>query len=579
LVNQTNLNEPVRAEAESCVSRASDALTGVTLSRPIYDRLAAIPAGGLDEQSRFTLDKTLTNFRLSGVDRDPATRDKVAALQKEITDIGLKFDANIRDDKGNLALKPSELEGVPQDWLDAHKPKDDGLVHITRDYPDVFPLLDFAKSRETRRKVSIFFRNRGYPANEPVLQLLLQKRYELAKLLGYPNYAAYTTVDKMIGTPERAAAFIEEMKAASDSATEADKAELLSVAKGIDPSIERLESWDNSYFSNLLRKQKYNVDSAEVRQYFTYDKARAGIFAMMRDLFGADIRPWKTEVWAPDVTAWELYDQGKLIGRFYLDMHPRQGKYGHAAAFFVRTGVAGQQVPTSALVTNFPATGPMDHGDVETFLHEFGHLIHQLYSGRVTYASQAMFNLQWDFIEAPSQLLEEWIWDYDTLKSFASNAKGAPIPAALVERMNAGRKFGEAIGTRGQLAYAAVSLGYYNRAPGFDLKQVFDSEVSKYSPFPVVPEAHQYAGFDHLNGYSAVYYTYVWSKAIALDLFTRFKEAGIRNPEVAMKYRTLVLEPGGSKDANKLIEEFLGRPLSLAAYKERLQQGHTVGAD
>lgn len=579
LVSQVSTQEPVRKAAEDCVTRISDAQTGISLSRPIYDRLSAIPTGGLDERTRFTLDKTLTNFRLSGVDRDQVTRDKVAALQKEITEIGVKFEANIRDDKGDLALMPAELVGVPQDWLDARKPKPDGLIHITRDYPDIFPIMDFAQSRATRRKVSIFFRNRGYPTNEPVLRQLLQKRYELATLLGYPNYAAYVTVDKMIGSPERAAAFIDEMKAASDNATDADKAELLTVAKAIDPSIARLDSWDNSYLSNLLRKQKYNVDSAEVRQYFTYEKTRAGIFAMMKDLFGADIRPWKTALWAPDVSAWELYDKGKLIGRFYLDMHPRDGKYNHAAAFFVRTGVAGQQVPTASLVTNFPATGPMDHGDVETFLHEFGHLIHWLYSGQVAHASQSPINLQWDFVEAPSQLLEEWIWDYDTLKGFASNSKGEPIPAALVQRMNAGRKFGQAIDTRGQLAYAAMSLGYYNRAPGFDLKQVFDVEVGKYSPFPVIPETHQYAGIGHLNGYSAVVYTYVWSKAIALDLFTRFKAAGIRDPGIATRYRTLVLEPGGSKDANMLIQEFLGRPLDLTAYKDRLQQEQSTGAN
>jgi len=227
------------------------------------------------------------------------------------------------------------------------------------------------------------------------------------------------------------------------------------------------------------------------------------------------------------------------------------------------------------MLTNFPATGPMDHGDVETFLHEFGHLIHYMYSGHSAYGSQSMTNLQWDFIEAPSQLLEEWVWDYDTLKGFASNAKGEVIPASLVQRMTAGRSFGEAMGARGQLAYSAVSLNYYNRPPGFDLKQMYDAQVGKYGTMPIIPEAHPYAGFGHLNGYSAIYYTYVWSKAIAVDLLTRFKAAGIRNPEVAMRYRTLVLDPGGSKDANGLISDFLGRPLSLASYKEYLRKKDT----
>jgi thimet oligopeptidase len=200
-------------------------------------------------------------------------------------------------------------------------------------------------------------------------------------------------------------------------------------------------------------------------------------------------------------------------------------------------------------------------------------LIHFLYSGGTFFSGQSMGNLQWDFIEAPSQLLEEWVWDYDTLKTFASNEAGQPIPAALVAKMNAGRRFGEAVNWRGQLASSATSLNFHNRAPDFDLKQLADAQTRRYSLFPVVPEAHSYASFGHLNGYSAIYYTYAWSKAIALDLFSNFKAAGIRNPEVASRYRRQVLEQGGSKDANDLIQDFLGRPTSLEAFKAELQGG------
>ncbi len=368
----------------------------------------------------------------------------------------------------------------------------------------------------------------------------------------------------------RAAAFLEDVNVAAKPGADKDYAELLAFAKTVDPSITQLEGWDNAYMQNLLRKQKYAVDAEVVRQYFTYDKVRQGIFTLIGDLFGADIRPWNTPVWDKGVTAWELYDQGTLVGRFYLDMHPRKGKYNHAAQFPIRTGVTGFQVPVGALICNFPATGPMDHGDVTTFLHEFGHLIHSLYSGRQTYSTQSMGNLQWDFIEAPSQLLEEWTWDYDTLKGFAANAKGEPIPQDLVRKMNIARHFGEAGQWKGQLAYAAVSLNYYNRAPDFDLKSTWDSQIARYSLFPNVPGTHPYASFGHLDGYSAIYYTYVWSKAIALDLFTKFKAGGMRDRATAMRYRTLVLEPGGSRDANGLIEDFLGRPLSLEAFKADL---------
>ena len=570
LATQASPIKAVRDAAEACVPRIGDLATQVSLSRPIYDRLAAIPQTGLDDKTLYTLRHQLIEYKLSGVDKDDATRARVTELQKEITETGLKFDNNINADKGDVAFAPAELVGLPQDFIDGHKPGADGLIHLTVDYPDSIPVFNFASIRDTRKKMMVAYANRGFPANDAVLTSLLQERADLATTLGFPDYAAEVTADKMIGTPERAQTFLDEVNTAAKPGADADYAELLAFARTVDPSIDRLERYDNSYMSNLLRKQKYDVDDATVRQYFTRDKAEAGIFNLVHDLFDADIRPWKTNVWSPDVTAWELYDKGKLVGRFYLDLSPRDGKYNHEAQFPIRTGVEGRQVPVGALLCNFPATGPMDHGDVTTFLHEFGHLIHAMYSGHTEYATQSMGNLQWDFIEAPSQLLEEWTWDYDTLKTFASNDKGEPIPEDLVRKMNAGRHFGEATSWKGQLAYAAVSLDFYDRAPGFDLTSAYNDDIAKYSLFPAIPGTHPYAAFGHLNGYSAVYYTYVWSKAIALDLFTRFKADGMRNKATALRYRQLVLEPGGSEDANVLIQNFLGRPLSLDAFKDEL---------
>ncbi|MGN6208056.1 M3 family metallopeptidase [Asticcacaulis sp.] len=572
LISETSPLKPVRDAAQDCIPKLSDLGTRVSLSRPIYDRLAAIPANGLDEKTGFTLNKMLTNYKLSGVDKDEATRARVTQLQKEITETGLKFAENIRDDKGDIPLKPEELKGLPQDYIDAHKPGTDGLVHLTFAYPDVFPILDYADIRETRRKVSSAFNNRGWPANEAVLKTLLEKRYELAQVLGYPDYATLVTSDKMIGNPQRAAQFLDDVNGAAKPGADADYAELLAFAKTVDPTITDLQRWDRSYFENKLRKARYDVDSAEVRQYFTLDKARMGIFKLVGDLFNADIRPWNTPVWDPSVTAWELYDNNKLVGRFYLDMSPRDGKYNHAAQFPIRTGIEGRQIPVGALICNFPASGPMDHEDVTTFLHEFGHLLHAMYSGHTEYGVQSMGNLQWDFIEAPSQLLEEWTWNYDTLKGFASNDKGEPIPEDLVHKMNAGRHFGEPGMWKTQLAYSAISLNFYNRKPDFDLSTQFDDQLSRYALYPPVAGTHPYASFGHLDGYSAIYYTYVWSKAIALDLFTRFEADGIRNKETALRYRKLVLEPGGSEDANALIQDFLGRPLSLDAFKAELQK-------
>lgn len=571
LIAETSPSKAVRAAADACLPKLSDAATAVGLSRPIYDRLSAIPVAGLDATTGYTLDKVLRSYRLSGVDKDPATRRKVAALQKKITETGLAFAKNIREDKGDIALRPDELAGMPEDFLTGHKPRADGLVHLTSDNPDVTPVMEFASLRETRRKVFTLSQNRGYPANEAVLKRLLSQRHELAQLLGHKDFAELATADKMITNPQRIADLIAEVEKAAQPAALADLAEQLAVARKVDASITQLERYDRQYMLNLLRKQKYAVDAAEVRQYFTFDKARRGIFMLVKDLFGGDIRPWNTPVWHPSVSAWELYEGDRLIGRFYLDMHPRDGKYNHAAEFPIRTGVAGRQVPVASLVTNMPASGPLSHNDHVTFLHEFGHLLHWLYSGHTRYGQQGMGYLQWDFIEAPSQMLEEWAWDYDTLKTFASNDAGVPIPEDLVRRMNAGRRVGEAVNWKQQLAYSAVSLNFYNRTPDFDLTALYDEMMARYAPYPPVAGTHAYANFGHLDGYSAIYYTYVWSKAIAVDLFTRFKAAGMRDRNVATQYRMQVLEPGSSRDANALIGNFLGRPLTLKSWSDELQ--------
>jgi len=572
LAMESHPDKGVREAASTCVQAITAINTDIGLSRPIYSRLVAIPADGLDRKTGYTLGKVLDAYRRAGVDKDDATRAKVTALTNETSEIGLKFAANIRDDKGDIALDPAELAGMPADFLAARKPAADGKIHLTYDYPDIFPILDFAQVRSTRQKVTTAFSNRAWPANEAVLKSLLEKRYELAATLGYPDYATLITSDKMIGNPQRAERFLADIDAAARPGADAYFEELTAFAKAEDPAIERLERWDGSYFGNKLKKQKYDVDAAEVRQYFSYDKTQAGIFKLVNDLFGADIRPWEGKPWNADVSGWSLYDGERLVGHFYLDMHPREGKFNHAAAFPIQHGIAGKQVPIAALLCNFPKTGPMDHDDVVTFLHEFGHLIHWLYAGKQAYSLQNMDGLQWDFIEAPSQLLEEWAWDYDTLKSFASNDKGEPIPAALVERMNAGRWYGEAAAARRQIGFSAVSLNFYNRKPGFDLTQMYDGQMARYSPYPNIPGSHSYANFGHLDGYSAIYYTYSWSKAIATDLFSAFKQKGIRDKDVAMRYRTQILEAGATADAGELVNGFLGREWTLDAFREQLMQ-------
>jgi thimet oligopeptidase len=294
---------------------------------------------------------------------------------------------------------------------------------------------------------------------------------------------------------------------------------------------------------------------------------------LAQDLFQVRFRPWKTEVWHPDVKAYEMVENGVVTGRFYLDMHPREGKFTHAQMSPVRIGIKGRVVPVAALQTNFPK-GLMEHGDVVTYLHEFGHLLHWLFAGQRPYSMENFSNIESDVTEAPSQLLEEWVWDYDTLKRFATNEKGEPIPHALVAKMNAGRRFGEAFGAMTQLGYAAASLDFYSKPlNGRSLSEAYDSAYGRYALSPEPEGTHSEASFGHLGGYGAAYYTYVWSKALASDLLSRFRKAGLRDPATARAYRDLILAPGGSASMNDLARRFLGRDWSVDAYRRELEGG------
>ena len=253
-------------------------------------------------------------------------------------------------------------------------------------------------------------------------------------------------------------------------------------------------------------------------------------------------------------------------------MHPRAGKYSHFRHLTIRRGVAGRHVPVSALVCNFPPRGPMGHGEASTFLHEFGHLLHALYAGGVRYARQSpLAELPLDFIEAPSQFLEEWSWDTRTLAAMTANEKGEPIPDELVRKLNAARQFDRAWYSQYTLADAALSLALHDGRPDFDIATVVEQQYARFLPPPPPPGDHGYASFLHLNGYSALYYTYAWSEAIAEDLLSRFRAEGMHNRAVAQRYRRLVLDPGASQHPDTMIRNFLGRPLSLEAFGRALR--------
>lgn len=573
----------VREVAEKGEQAISRYMTELSLDRELYDALRTMDPAGADAGTRFMIEKTLRSFRRAGVDRPDDVRIRIAALNDEIVRLGQEFAKNTREDEREVAFDSlSDLEGLPADWLEKHPPGPDGKIRVSTRYPDYIPFMTYARNGEARKRLYVEFKNRGYPKNLAVLQGLLEKRYELAQLLGYRNWADYITEDKMIGSAENAQSFIDRISKASMPAVARDFERLLDRKRKDDPGARTVGDWEKSFYEELVKSEQFAFDSQAVRPYFNFTDVQKGLFTVTQKLFGVRYEPVTgLKLWHPDVTAWDVYEGSERIGRFYLDLHPRENKYGHAACFGYREGIRKVRLPQHVLVCNFPnprddrnGLALMEHDDVVTFFHEFGHLLHAIFAGRQAWIGTSGISTEWDFVEAPSQMLEEWCFDVDTLRLFARHYEtGEAIPEALVQNLRRARDFGKGLQTAHQMFYAAVSLNYYNHEPSqVDTTKMMIDLQRKYSPFDYVDGTHFQCNFGHLDGYSAIYYTYMWSLVISKDLLTKFEKDGMLNTRTALKYRRSVLDPGGSDKAANLVARFLGRPYSFEAFEEWLNR-------
>ncbi len=579
LLFQVSPEASVREASDACKQRLSKFGNDVTLDRRIFDALAAVDVSGLGAETQRSHRLILREFKRSGVDKDDATRDRLRTVYERLVELGQDYQKNVSEDVRSIALTDvKELDGLPADWIAGH-PLVDGKITVTTDYPDYVPLLTYAKNADVRKRLAREFAARGYPKNAPLLQETLELRSEYAKILGYPSWAAYFAEDKMVKTTATIESFLTELLGIVRPRADADTRELLSRKKKDLPEATEFALWDRFYYLGVVREETYGYDAQAVRNYFPYTAVKNGIMELYAELFGLEfVRASDVPTWHPDVEAWRIQRDGRAFGIFFLDMHPRADKYKHAAMFPIQTGLAGGAEPMASLVCNFPnpsgGDALMEHGDVETFFHEFGHLLHHLLANKATWTNLGGISVEWDFVEAPSQILEEWAWSWKVLARFAKDPKtGEVIPQDLVERMRRADEFGKGAETLRQLFFAAYSYYVHARDPGgLDLEAFSDEMFKTYSPYARVDTDHLYANFAHLIGYTSAYYTYQWSLVIAKDLYTRFEAAGIMDPKVAREYAEKILAPGGMADAADLVEDFLGRPYSLDAYRKWLSQ-------
>jgi thimet oligopeptidase len=569
-----------RAAAEAVKRDASRFLTELSLNRGAFDALKAVRLDGADPATRVFVQKTLRSFRLSGVDRDEATRKQVAALNDSLVAIAQEFERNIREDSRTIQVAPEELAGLPDDYIRAHPAGPDGKVSISIEFPDYFPVMNYCRSEAVRHRLFVGAQNRAYPANAPVLQRLLARRHELARLLGFKTWADCATADKMTGSGAKAESFLSRLNGLTMGPARTEYAAYLKRKQEDDPTAKAVQIWERRYYGEQIRARDYGFNAQDARPYFAFARVKQGVLDITSRLFGLSYRRVENApAWHPGVEAYEVIEGERLIGRFYLDLHPRDGKFNGAANFPIRTGSAGIQLPQCALVANFAGGNPddpglMEHEDVVVFFHEFGHLLHGILGGHQRWEPISGFATEWDFVEAPSQLLEEWAWNAGSLRTFAKHHEtGESIPEEMVARMRHANTFGRAVSNAFQVEYSALSLHLHDRDPAkVDPDAVFRDAEERYQPFPPVPEIHMATSFGHLAGYSAIYYTYMWSLVIAKDLYSRFDPARPLDPEVPRLYRDRILAPGGSKPAAELVRSFLGRDFRYDAYEKWLSE-------
>ncbi len=575
LMKEVHPDPAVRKAAEDLSLDVTRFGTRLQHSRPLYDALQRVVPADADEER--LVDVVRHDMKAAGVKLEADDRRRVLAMREELTDLAQAFQRNHRDDVRAIEIPPSQLSGMPDDFVRDHPAGPSGRVRITTDYPDYIPFMAYADDAEARRDLHRAFSNRATPANLEILTTMIRRKHELARLLGYRSWAEHQTDRTIAGSAAGVRSFLTEVAAVARERGRRESAQLLAAKRKRDPAASAIGEWELSYLQEKVKSDEIGFDARAARPYFEYRTVRQAILDLNSELFGLEFSRSSETPWHPSVETFEVAIDGAHSGRISLDMHPREGKYKHAANFGYRPGAAGRQETHSVLVCNFPdpsaSTRPalMDHREVVTYFHEFGHLVHSLMRGRLRWARLAR-PVEFDFIEAPSQFLEQWIFDTGVLRRFARHVEtGEPIPEGTVEKLREARDFGRGVMQQRMAFMSMVSVELHDRDPrDLDLMRVWHEVAREWSPTEMDPEGHFPASWTHMPGYASAYYTYQMSKTVAESLSSGFTR-GLMDIPQARRYRDIVLGQGGTKPALALVEEFLGRPHDLGAFRAWLR--------
>lgn len=580
-----SISSNVRDAGNECETLLGQFSVEMYSREDLYRALKEYAAKGeaLTGESKRLVDKELLDFKRSGLELPKGERQAVIDVRKKLVELEATFGKNINEYKDFALFNESELGGLPEDFV-ARLEKVDGAFKVGLDYPDYFPFMENSTNAAARRVMEGKFNDRATVPNLPVLREVLAQRRKAARLLGYSTHAHFVLEDRMAKDPKTVARFISRLR----KKLKVLGAEELQVLKSLKAVFEgsasdgRFNAWDWRFYDNQLKKAKYAVDNQKIKEYFPADHVTEQMLGVYQKLLGLKFRQIKdAAIWHPDVKLYEINDaaSGEPIAYFYMDLFPREGKYKHAAAFSMITGRqlpdGRYQRPVSSMVANFNKSTKdrpslLTHDEVETFFHEFGHIMHQTLTkaryGRFSGSATAR-----DFVEAPSQMLENWVWEGEVLQSLSGHYldRTKKLPNELLGKMLAAKNVNSGLVNLRQLLFGSVDQLYHGNPPS-DTTKAYARLAKDISMIPTSQGTHPEASFGHLMGYDSGYYGYMWSKVYAEDMFSKFKEEGVLNPVLGRRYRTEILERGSSRDEMESLRAFLGREPNEDAFLESI---------
>jgi Zn-dependent oligopeptidase len=566
LLGSVSPDKALRDATEPCLQKFATLNTDLFQDEKLYKRVQIAQAVN-PHQAKFRKD-LLEGFEDSGVTLPPDKRARAKEIFDRLEELRQAFDRNVRDDATEVSFTPAEMEGLPESYLRARKPGADGNYVLRLDYPSYFPFLAHAKSAAARERYWRAKQREGGEANLAALERIFKLRQELARLYGLKSFAEYSLRRKMAGTPATVDKFLGEVHSAVAGLEKRELAELRAQkAKDLGQPLKavRLDRWDVTYYQERLRRARFAIDQEKLRAYFPTGKAVDYTLLIAQRLYGITFREAKVPVWHPDVRYFDVLDakSGDFIGGFYLDLYPREGKYRHAAAFPLHgSSLIAHRTPLAALVTNFNREG-LDHDELQTLMHEFGHVLHNVLS-RVDYDPQAGTSVKVDFVEAPSQMFEEWARREQPLALFREVCPDCPhLSADDIRRLDAARKYGQGVRYARQWLYATFDMALAtDPRPPLEVWKALEGAT----PLGYVEGTMFPASFAHIaSNYAAGYYGYMWSQALALDMLTPFKP-DMLDPVVGARYRDTILSQGGQREESDMVRDFLGRAPTTDAF-------------